>query len=601
MILTLRRGLLPLLGAVLLAGCAERFGEEPPQPAGSASVTFSLDAVAAEFGTAGPAVRSQELREDITALRYALLDAGGRLVEHRWTTLSEDLGSLTLEGLRDGRYSIVFFATTDADTTGFRPALREGRYLLESPQGALLDRDCLFARMEFEAGAESSSNPIPVALMRCVGCVEVAVKAVDPYTEYLIEKVEVSFDENSEVALCKTDRPGEYDGLGPLPMLDLTAKRHFYSLPSQGTLSGRVTVTSSRDGEPVVNAYRFEGLGIEPGKRAVLTVDWKSPVSDRGFFRVFESDYTEENSGEIFGPDEPREVFYDEALRSFSTDRPLQVRVNDRQELWLKYYSPIDLSDVTILCRFKRYSPEFFPLARYEKVPGFSESRMRIPLADRAQTFTSKDGRSVVIPAQPGLADDECEFRIVCDHPYMQKVDAIEKPIYVRYAAYSANNPDPGNWRNMTPALCRQGAVLLVNMSYMFNSAYFADYVTSWAGTDFLDGNGTSIPRDVVIGKARGISRLVLGAVGGVGGLGGGSTYGLAPYCYTGHYWDTEGKYSYAKEAIFHEFAHCMGYNHSGTMTYGGAWVNCVREVWYELGRMGQLPVSNSAWETNYP
>ena len=91
-----------------------------------------------------------------------------------------------------------------------------------------------------------------------------------------------------------------------------------------------------------------------------------------------------------------------------------------------------------------------------------------------------------------------------------------------------------------------------------------------------------------------------MGTVSGVGGLGGNYTYGLAPYCYTMQYWDTEGKYSYGKQATFHEFGHCMGYGHSSSMTYGDAWTKACQELIYDLGSTGRLPVSNANWASNY-
>ena len=81
----------------------------------------------------------------------------------------------------------------------------------------------------------------------------------------------------------------------------------------------------------------------------------------------------------------------------------------------------------------------------------------------------------------------------------------------------------------------------------------------------------------------------------GVGGLGGGNTYGLADYCYKGVYFDATAPganpHNYARQAMFHEYGHCLGYNHSSTMTYGDQWTVLCATVFVGMGQDGKLPV----------
>ena len=88
---------------------------------------------------------------------------------------------------------------------------------------------------------------------------------------------------------------------------------------------------------------------------------------------------------------------------------------------------------------------------------------------------------------------------------------------------------------------------------------------------------------------------LLLGCVAGVGGLGGGNTYGLANYCYTGVYFDATPPdahpHNYPRQAMFHEYGHCLGYNHSSTMTYGDQWTVLCATVFVNMGKNGKLPV----------
>lgn len=589
-----------LAGAFLLANCESGPTEESLQQNGENRVTFSLQAIGGEIEESGPSTRNEQETTGIRQLQYVILDQNEQIISPDFQVLSPDMSSLTLESLKDGDYSAVFFATTNPDKEIVQPVVENGELLLKNPSTTQpLDEDYLYKRIDFKVDKNNTSRTIQVELKRCVGRIEVEVNPVYPYTDYLIRKVEISLNDGSPVYTTRKSRnTAAFEGNGTITDYDITANRWFYTLPSQSPVSGHVTVESVRDDNTTVkNVYQFSNLAIEEGKIAKIQIDWKSPEGNKGFFRVHESDYTNDNTSLMLLDDEPREVFYDKTLRMFTTNKPLQVKVNSRQELQLNFYAPIAISDVTIWCRFKKYSSEFVKFAHYEKIAGFSESRMLIPLVNRPLTYASRDGRNVVIPAQPELKDEDCEFKVESAHPYMAKIATITSPLTVFFSPFAADQGHP-YWRHMTPALCRHACVLAVNFSYMFNSEYYENKVRTWKGNPFKDGAGNIIPADEIISRSR-RSTLVMGTVAGVGGLGGGATYGVAPYVYTNQYWDIQDGYS--KMAAFHEFGHCMGYDHGTTMTYGDAWTELGKEMVNELGGKGLLPISNSNWDSNYP
>lgn len=587
-----------LAALLLLTACEEDTLPGGNPPGADGQLVFSLQTLRGEIGEES-LTRGMDTDPPLSRVHYVVLNGDGNIISPYWQSLAPDFSSLTINGLPAGNYSIAVYATTSADAEAVKPVVSEGQLLLTNPsEVAPLNADYLFGRIDFTVDNTHNSRAIPVPLRRCVGRVEVKVNPTLPYTNYLIKKVEVSLDSSDGLYLSRNDRTeNAFAGNGTISQLDVTANRGFYSLPSKRPLSGTVTVLSLRDdGAQVSERFNFSDVEIEEGKITTIQVDWKATTGNKGLFRVTEADFNAQNLRTMFLDDEPREVFYNPAHRSFRTDKPLQVKVNNEGRLQLNSYSPMTVKNVIVWCRFKRHSTEFYKFAQYDVVPGFSESDMYIPLTGRSLTYTSKDGRNVLIPAQPNLSEEDCEFRIESDDPYMVKISSIVHAIDISFSPFSANDNHP-YWRHMTPELCRQASVLMVNMSYMFSSQEFENRVRNWKGNPFIDDQGNPISAETVIRRTRNVTLLKMGTVVGVGGLGGNSTFGLADYCYRGQYWDTDDKYSYAKMAIYHEFGHCMGYGHESSMTYGDAWTILCQELGYDLGASDQLPVSNSSWQ----
>lgn len=553
---------------------------------------------------------SEETQVPIKQLHYVVLDGNNHIINPQWQTVAPDFSFVALEGLPDGSYSIAFFATTSDDTAVLKPIVKDDKLVLENPDNtAPLNIDYLFNRIDFTVNKENESREIAVQLKRNVGRVEVEITPTEPYSAYLIQKVEINIDSDSDIYQSCTSDGNGYAGSGTITMFDITKDRGFYSLPSKAPLSGTVTIESLRtNGEKIINNYRFGDMKIEAGKISRIKINWTSADSNKGFFRVRESDYTAENSEIMFLNSEPREVFYNSSLRSFRSNEPLQIRITSDKKLQVKSYIPIPLRNVMIMCRFKKYSNEFFPFAQYDVIKAFGNSWMYVPITEKKLTFTTQDGREVVIPAHPNLSGNDCEFKIVSDHPYMKKIATIKYPISISFSPFGADQGHP-TWIHMTPALCRHACVLSVNYSFIFSSKEFEDKVEGWPassssapGTANLlrDNNNVVMPAARVISSIRNRSVLLVGQVNS-GGLGGGTTFGLQEGGFTRQYWDTDGLFTFNREAGFHEFGHCAGYNHSSSMTYGDAWTRLGQELVRELGSKGQLPMSNAKWETNYP
>ena len=147
------------------------------------------------------------------------------------------------------------------------------------------------------------------------------------------------------------------------------------------------------------------------------------------------------------------------------------------------------------------------------------------------------------------------------EDPFMKKIEQIDSRWFIRFSSYSADNGH-AYWRHMNPLLCRHGVALAVNMAFMFSSEEFNMEMNKYEGL-LKDNGGNPINLDALRQRIRNHGGLVLGCVAGVGGLGGGNTYGLANYCYTGVYFDATPPdahpHNYPRQAMFHEYGHCLG------------------------------------------
>ena len=109
----------------------------------------------------------------------------------------------------------------------------------------------------------------------------------------------------------------------------------------------------------------------------------------------------------------------------------------------------------------------------------------------------------------------------------------------------------------------------------MFSSQEYIDGYEPWDGK-FVD-SGRVITLEEILTRVNRQGGLMMGCVHGVLGFNG------------------------ARQTIFHEFAHCLGYGHDGNMTYGEAFTRFSAKVLVELGWAERLPVSKVTDITSLP
>lgn len=583
-----------LWAVLFLAGCAA--DEQAPLPRGNGRVVLALSAGTDELSPAG--TRGGVRSERMAKVWYAIADARGDVFTPSHHSLGADLSSLTIENLGYGDYTVVILATTASSGAGevSFPEHLDDAWLSNTASGVPLDRSWFHKRIDLSIGKDQLSQEHKVVLDRCVGRVDIDLSFASPYMKRFIRSAKVTLDAGSTV-YTSMNAAGEYAGGGEVREYEVAGKYSFYCLPSTGTLSGKVEIVSAlEDGQTentFIRDYRFSGCRIEAGRVSHISIGYDHPDNGSGKIYLRGEDMHAFGVDTMFLADEPQEVFYDTSKRSFYVNEPLSVGISEEGDLLVRFFAPVTLHDVTVLCRFNKASTEYLELAHLETVPPFMEARLPIPVTASECTFRTASGRKINVPAMPGLTQDDVSLRLRSEDPFLKKMETVGSRWLVRFGKYSADAANPGKWRHMTPLLCRHACALMLNMAYMFSTEEFNTAMDAYDGILFDNGRNP-INLDNLRGRIKGHSALVMGHVSGVGGTGGGTTYALASYVYTGHYSDVGGAaHSYERMALFHEFGHCLGYNHNSNMTYGDKWTVLCANSYVGLGKENKLPVSS--------
>lgn len=72
------------------------------------------------------------------------------------------------------------------------------------------------------------------------------------------------------------------------------------------------------------------------------------PDNPYGLIKVTENDLTPDVFKLMLQDDEPSTTYFDNSQRFFYVNQPLQVSINEKQELFIRFYSPRPIHGVTI-------------------------------------------------------------------------------------------------------------------------------------------------------------------------------------------------------------------------------------------------------------
>ena len=305
-------------------------------------------------------------------------------------------------------------------------------------------------------------------------------------------------------------------------------------------------------------------------------------TSKYGLIRMAEEDYDSSNTSYILQDEEPDEVLFDSSKRKFKVNEPLQVSVTGQKELMLRFYSPRAIHNVIVWATVEGYEDEV-RFAEFTTVLPFQEFKMKLPFLERAKVYYTRSGEEVTIDAHPDIVAENISLRVECGDPVYQGMINVKPKWDIWFGKYSGSN-----WGNFRPHLAREAVALSLNMAAMFSSSLFDEELEKWRGK--LINNEQIVDIDVLKKQITNHGGLCYGRVVNVVGLGGGNTFGLGEYVYLTHYADDAN----GSDTPYHELAHCLGYGHSGNMTYypaeGGFPTICMK-VYSQLSVSKNLPV----------
>ena len=584
-------------------------------------ITFSLSIEQDEV-TSGQMTRATGTAEmPIKQMKYIIKkkvgESGTEIVNASQASISPDFSKLTIEGLEEGEYAIVFYATTQSDESIPQPST-DGT-LTNPYNDKPLDVDYLFGRVEFAVDGIKGeiAQPIHVNLKRCVGQVKIELKG-SYYERRLITGVELSVINTDDITAKHLDYESGYaDNLySTITNLSLSPdKTEFYSFPSKPgtTLMGTIKISSVLlDGNtPSTKTYMFNDLKIEEGKISRIQLNWITPDAN-GVVYAAREDLNPTNSYEMFQKGEAEVKIL---KRTFYTDKPFKIELDADKKLHTAFYGPVNLHDVKVMCRMKAYSNEFFPIAYYEEYPAFYETWMELPVITKETTFRTESGKSLTIPAQPELLAKDCEFKIVNNDKYMQNIGKIKNPIKIIFY----HNKSPGISGQLKtsvyPRYGRMACILAVNLSAFFDSKEFEDGVKNYKGSiplvaDTAHWDRVESPEEI-IRRARMTKNLTmtelhwvddprLGHVAGAASpeLGNSpAATGFKGRVLEAQFGDSPNPTHKAQlNTILHEWGHTMWYDHCSTFcgykSQYYAWQNCCIPVMDRMFQQGALPVN---------
>lgn len=293
---------------------------------------------------------------------------------------------------------------------------------------------------------------------------------------------------------------------------------------------------------------------------------------------------------------ESNDTVVNNQLRSFNTKELLQLRIYDDRTVRLTSWVCEAIHDVSIYCSLQNIGmDEPFLIAHIDSLPALGQIDYTPRFVNNQSIYQTADGKYIDFEL-PYLKSDDVKFTVSSnDSLYNKLQNEIKVSWNLSFSNYHLNS----SWGTMDAIYAREWVVMITNLAYMVSSPEMNHIVHNYnavMGGELYGNDGETFNADDyedLYNRLTMDRTLILGRTTMGGGLGGGTTLGVDHWMFYTHYYSLS---SQAWDMISHEFAHCMGYNHSSNLTYGnsaGFAVNCMPWLHNYLRKQERLPYRN--------
>lgn len=590
----------------LFASCeSDRFGDELSS-SDNGGITFLISSPVNEETWQTRSDDGEAVPEHIESMLYMIADGRGNVLDHYYSRLSPEFDRLNVDGLAAGDYSIVFLASSEPSAFAEigEPAHLDEAWLSNTLASLPLEGSYFFKKLDFSVSLAPDQMSQEVVLDRALAKVTVQIPGLRAAVEEMISSVTITLDDNCSI-YSALNADGSFSGeatIANYEMRDSTFNLSFTTLPAAEPISGTVKIASATlSGDAISSSYHFDNIKVEPGKVANITVNLQHPDFETGFILIRPKDYYDYDADLMMMADEPLSVLHDSNHRRYTVCKPLTIS-NWENNMRVRLFMAGPVEDVDIYANFPSLGIDSVHIAHMDRVEPLLDMLVPMPFMERSCHYFDKNGKRVTIPKLNTMP--EIEWSYTTPNAYLKQLSEL------KFQNWQAWCPGYENyWADISiPPTCfiiRHGFIINQCLAILFDSEEFYEVFAAHEG-EYID-NTTYLTNEDILNRIYNTAGFGWGScnpASGAGGWGGGSTMIFMAGNYNGPMYPGNSVgtvLTWAREVLFHEHGHCLGFSHVGNMTYGSLWVTLCSGAYIQCYLNGKMPFGTAQYINSIP